>query len=60
MFIIAEYAVCVLAVWIGMTMLFMAYVMVLALQEGCTLVARKLPIIVHGSSCCIRKARGSG
>ena len=34
MFIISEYAVCVLAVWIGMTLLFMACVMFLVLERG--------------------------
>lgn len=42
MFIISEYFVCVLAVCIGMTLLFMACVTFLALKEGCTMLARKL------------------
>jgi hypothetical protein len=44
MFIILEYAVCVLAVWTGMTLLFMASLMFLALGEGYVMAARK----VHG------------
>jgi len=43
MFIISEYVACVFAVWIGMTLLFMACVVFLALEEGCTVLARKLP-----------------
>jgi len=42
MFIISEYAVCVLAVWTSMTLLFMACLMFLALGEGCVIAARKL------------------
>ena len=49
MFIISEYAVCVLAVWIGMTLLFMASVMFLALGEGCIIVARKLQELTSGT-----------
>jgi len=42
MFIISEYVACVLAVWVGMTLLFMAGVMFLALEAGCTIAERKL------------------
>ncbi len=34
MFIIYEYAGCLLAVWVGMTLLFTACVIVLALKQG--------------------------
>jgi hypothetical protein len=36
-------------VWIGMTLLFMAFVMFLALQACCTMVARKLPDLTTSS-----------
>jgi hypothetical protein len=49
MFAIYECAAYVLAVWIGMTLLFMAYVMFVVLKEGCTIVARKVPELVHAS-----------
>jgi hypothetical protein len=50
MFAIYECAVCVLAVWIGMALLFMAYVMFVVFEKGRTIVARKLPEFVHASS----------
>jgi len=42
MFIISEYAASVLAVGIGMTLLFMACVMVLLLIEGVSILVRTL------------------
>jgi len=42
MFIISEYVACVFAVWIGMTLLFMATLMFLALEAGCTIAERKI------------------
>jgi len=50
MFAIYECAVCVLAVWIGMALLFMACVMFVVFEKGRTIVARKLPEFVHASS----------
>jgi hypothetical protein len=57
MFAFYECAVCVLAVWIGITLLFMAYVMFVVFEEGCTIVARKLPEFVHASSWRIGRRR---
>jgi hypothetical protein len=42
MFAIYECAGCVLAVWIGMTLLFMACVVFLVLEEGCSIAERKI------------------
>jgi hypothetical protein len=50
MFAIYECAACVLVVWIGMAFLFMAYVMFVVFEEGCTIVARKLPEFIRVSS----------
>jgi len=49
MFIISEYVACVFAVWVGMTLLFMASVMFLAFQEGFSRVVRMLPEFVYPS-----------
>ena len=57
MFAIYECAACVAVVWIGMTFLFMAYVMFVVFEEGCTIVAQKLPELVHASSWCIGRGR---
>jgi hypothetical protein len=51
MFAIYECAACVLVVWIGMALLFMAYVMFVILEKGCTIVARRLPEFLRASSC---------
>ena len=48
MFIIYEYAACVLVAWIGTTMLFAACVMFLAFEEACTIGARKLQMLKNG------------
>jgi hypothetical protein len=48
MFIISEYAVCVLAVWIGMTLLFIPCVMFLVLIEGCSILPQILRKRTHG------------
>ena len=42
MFAIYECAVCVLAVWIGMTLLFMACAVFLVLAEGCSIAEPKI------------------
>jgi|GEM_PF-3553455 len=49
MLTIYECVACVLVLWFGMTLLFMACVMFLALQEGCTMVARKFPNLTTSS-----------
>jgi predicted CDP-diglyceride synthetase/phosphatidate cytidylyltransferase len=49
MFEVYECAACVLVLWFGMTLLFMACVMFLALQEGCTMVAHRLPDLMASS-----------
>jgi hypothetical protein len=57
MFAIYECAACVLVVWIGMALLFMAYVMSVVFEEGCTIVARKLPEFIRASSWRIGRRR---
>jgi hypothetical protein len=57
MFAIYECAACVLVVWIGMAFLFMAYVMFVVFEEGCTIVARKLPEFIRVSSWRIGRRR---
>ena len=47
MFIISEYAVCVLAVWTGMTLLFMACVIFLVLIEGGRVLAQTLHKLIY-------------
>ncbi len=49
MFAVYECAACVLVLWFGMTLLFMGCMMFLALQKGCTMVARKLPDLTTSS-----------
>jgi hypothetical protein len=43
MYIVCEYAICVLAVWIGATTVFAAYVISLLLIEGGKILAQILP-----------------
>jgi hypothetical protein len=50
MFIIYEYATCVLAVVIGATLLFAACVMYLVFKEGCTILAQSLQKLTHGTT----------
>ncbi len=56
MFIICEYAACVLAVLIGATLLFTACVMFLALKEGGRVLAQTLHKLTHGAT----QLKGSG
>jgi hypothetical protein len=49
MFAVYECAACVAVVWIGMTLLFMACAMFLAIQERCTVVRLMLTELVHAS-----------
>jgi len=49
MFIVYEYAACVLAVSIGMTMLFTACVMFLALTQGGSILAQTLRKLRDGA-----------
>jgi hypothetical protein len=48
MFAIYECAACVLAVWIGMTLLFLGCVMFLVLIEGCTILVQTLRKVTYG------------
>jgi hypothetical protein len=49
MFIIYEYAACLLAVLLGATLLFAVCVLFLALQEGGSIVSRTWQEIAHGA-----------
>ncbi len=49
MFIIYECAVCLLAVAIGVTLLFTVYVMLLGLKEGGSILAQTSLKFVHGA-----------
>ena len=49
MFIISEYAACLFAVLLGVTLLFAVCVMFLVLQEGGSIVARTWQELTHGA-----------
>jgi hypothetical protein len=49
MYIIYEWAVCLLAVAIGVTLLFTVYVMFLVLKEGGSILAQTSRKFVHGA-----------
>ncbi len=55
MFTISEYAVCVLAVWIGMTLLFIPCVMFLVLIEGGRILAETLHKLIYDDIPLIRR-----
>jgi hypothetical protein len=50
MFIIYEYATCVLVVALGMTLLFAACVMYLVFKEGCTVLAQTMRKLTRGAT----------
>lgn len=50
MFAIYECAACILIVWIGMTLLFIASVVFLVLVESCTIVVRKLADLTRAAT----------
>ena len=58
MYIVYEYAICMLAVVVGVTMLFTAYVMSLLLIEGGRILAQTLHKLRDGPLSAARQADG--